>query len=78
LGCNMFECDIIKECPFYNDRMLNMPAFSNSMKKIFCHVDNSDCARHMIKETLGLMKIPHDLFPNESERAREIIKNHTF
>jgi hypothetical protein len=43
-------------------------------KKAFCRGDNSSCARYMIFVSLGREAVPLDLFPNQVDRALEILK----
>jgi hypothetical protein len=69
----MADCERLATCPFFNDRMSNMPATTGLFKKRYCQGDNSNCARYMVLQALGKEKLPADLFPNERERAQEII-----
>ena len=70
----MNECDSLSGCPFFNDKMGNKPALSEMYKKNFCKGDFVNCARHIVKEALGKQFVPPDLFPNQHERAKELIK----
>ena len=70
----MASCECLAGCPFFNDKMEMMPAMSNMYKKNFCLSDYSDCARFMVFKTLGKPSVPVDLFPNQKERAEQIIK----
>ena len=67
----MDECEKLKKCPFFNDRMANMPATATLFKQRYCQGDNTDCARYMLVQAGQPM--PADLFPNMVERAQEII-----
>ncbi|MFC1513317.1 hypothetical protein ACFL5J_02605 [Thermodesulfobacteriota bacterium] len=69
----MADCPLLSTCPFFNDMMANMPAMSEGMKKEFCHQRFIQCARYMTCTALGRDKVPADMFPNEPERAKEII-----
>lgn len=73
----MAECECLKGCPFFNDRMSNMPSLANVYKKQFCLSDFNACARHMIFLALGKEKVPLDLFPNEVEKAKKIISENS-
>jgi hypothetical protein len=53
--------------------MKNMPTLSEVLKQQFCRGDWTSCARCMIFKELGREAIPPDLFPDEIERAREIL-----
>lgn len=67
------ECEYLKKCPFFNDMMAQDFAASDMFKRIFCHGDNSSCARYMVAMKLGRDKIPPDLYPNDREMAIKII-----
>ena len=69
----MAECDCLAGCPFFHDRMANMPALSGIMKKRYCLDDYMSCARHTVKEALGKEKVPSTLFPSQHASARELI-----
>lgn len=69
----MSDCESLNSCPFFNDKMANMPSMANSYKKRYCHDQFSTCARYMVFKAIGKDKVPADLFPNQDHRAREII-----
>ena len=70
----MQKCELIEKCLFFNDLMERMPATANMMKKRYCLNDNLQCARYTVFKALGREKVPKDLFPNQIEKAQEIIK----
>jgi len=70
----MADCPMLSGCPFFHDRMKNMPATSEIYKKNYCRGDNTNCARFMVRQTLGPEHVPEDLFPNQQERAEALIK----
>ncbi|TLM70148.1 MAG: hypothetical protein FDZ70_09330 [Actinobacteria bacterium] len=67
------DCICLPACPFFNDRMKNMPSMSEVLKQQFCKGDWSSCARCMVFEALGREAVPPDLFPDETDRARAIL-----
>ncbi len=69
----MAECPCLAGCPFFNDRMADMPVMANSMKRRFCEGEFTTCARFMIFSKLGKEKVPADLFPNDVEKAGQIL-----
>jgi len=71
----MGDCECLEGCPFFNDKMANMPAMSATYKKSYCKSNFADCARYKIFKTLGKGSVPVDLFPNQIDRAEEILKN---
>jgi hypothetical protein len=70
----MQKCELVEKCPFFNDLMERMPATANMMKKRYCLSDNSQCARYAVFKAVGREKVPKDLFPNQTEKAQEIIE----
>ena len=69
----MPECELLKGCLFFNDKMSKMPAHAELFKDLYCRRDNKVCARYMIAKKLGREIIPRDLFPNHVEMAKEFI-----
>ncbi len=72
----MAECECLPQCPFFHDRMSAMPTMADIFKARYCLGENFHCARHKVFETLGREHVPRDLFPNQLERALEIIEGH--
>lgn len=72
----MAQCELIENCIFFNDQMPNMPSTSAVYKKIYCEQDWDTCGRYMVFKALGRENVPKDLFPNQGERAAEIIRKH--
>jgi len=68
------KCELLETCIFFQDKMERMPATANMMKKRYCLNDNLQCARYTVFKALGREKVPKDLFPNQIEKAQEIIK----
>lgn len=72
----MTKCELIETCIFFNDQMVNMPSTAAVYKKIYCQQDFDKCGRYMIFKAVGREHVPKDLFPNQSDRAAMIIKEH--
>jgi hypothetical protein len=53
--------------------MANMPATAAGFKRKYCEGDSAECARFMIFKALGKGMVPPDLFPNQVDRARQVI-----
>ena len=71
----MAECECLPRCPFFNDKMLEiLPAMVEIYKQKYCHEDNALCARFMVFKVLGRERVPVDLYPNQVERAKQILK----
>ena len=69
----MPECELLKDCAFFNDKLDNMPGPTHLFKQLYCLSDNSICARLMVAKALGRPAIPPDLFPNHEARAKAVI-----
>ncbi len=71
----MTECEKLKACPFFNDRMANIPATARMFKKRYCLDNFAACARLQVSEAIGGDNVPRDLFPNQRNRVESIISN---
>jgi len=69
----MADCEFLTLCPFFNDKMENMPSAADMMKKLYCKWNYRQCARYMVAIVLGRDKIPTDLFPRDTHRANIIL-----
>ncbi|RPJ09127.1 MAG: hypothetical protein EHM28_02410 [Spirochaetaceae bacterium] len=67
------DCECLAGCPFFNDKMTDMPDIAEILKMHYCRADNRQCARYMVFCELGRDNVPADLFPNHYIRARDII-----
>lgn len=70
----MADCECVPKCPFFNDRMVNMPTLAETMKKKYCQGGFDQCARHIVFKVLGSPGVPLDLFPNQTERVPSLLK----
>ena len=71
----MTDCECLAKCPFFNDRMENMPGMADLYKQNYCHKDYAQCARYRVFKALGRENVPPDLFPNDAEGADAILNN---
>lgn len=69
----MSDCVKLANCPFFHDRMANMPSMAEIYKQRYCQGSNEGCARWLIHQTFGSAEVPNDLFPNDMERARAMV-----
>ncbi len=69
----MTDCELLEKCIFFNDKMANMPGMAALYKRQYCQGDNSGCARYIVFQALGRERVPADLFPNDVERAEQIV-----
>jgi len=69
----MAECECLSGCIFFNDKMENMPSMANIMKDNFCRGNFNNCARYVVFKALGKGNVPPYLFPNNIEKAKQLI-----
>jgi len=69
----MKDCECLPKCPFFNDKMANMPLVAKLLKQKYCKSNNTECARYMVFLKLGKGKVPSDLFPTQVDRAKKIL-----
>jgi len=69
----MADCVCLERCPFFNDRMANMPAVADMMKEKYCKGDSSSCARFMVFKAKGKDFVPADMYPRDVAKAKELM-----
>ncbi len=69
----MADCEYLKACPFFNDKMAARPAISEVYKSKYCRGDKTLCARYQVRTKKGPGTVPGNLFPNEIERAQGLL-----
>jgi hypothetical protein len=69
----MADCEFLKGCIFFNDKMATKPATAELFKTIYCRGDFARCARYLVVKAIGREQVPKDLYPNDAERAEKII-----
>ncbi len=69
----MADCECLKGCPFFNDKMPDDSGMGAIFKKKYCLGDFNKCARYMVFKALGKPKVPTNLYPNMHDRAKDII-----
>lgn len=69
----MPECELTPGCIFFNNKMKDMPGTSNILKDTYCRRDFQDCAGFQVAQALGRPKVPPDLYPQQSDKAKALI-----
>jgi hypothetical protein len=67
------ECQYLSACPFFNEKLPNMPSMTAYLKSAYCRREYEECARYMVRQALGKDKVPIDLFPDETNLAVRLI-----
>ena len=44
----MADCEKLKVCPFFTDKMKGLPNVTNLMKQTYCLGDKMQCARYQV------------------------------
>lgn len=66
------------KCPFFLDKMSNMPAMADIYKMNYCQGDNSTCARYAVFRKMGSGSVPIGLFPNDTAKAEVFLAENGF
>ena len=69
----MGECEFINSCPFFNGELEGREADIERLKTEYCQSNSLHCARYIVAIALGREKMPHNLYPDEKDRAYMII-----
>jgi hypothetical protein len=69
----MADCECLSKCPFFNDKMANMPSMAKIMKNRYCKGDYGTCARYQVFKALGREAVPADLFPNQPDKVEQLL-----
>ena len=72
----MERCEMLDGCLFFNDQMKDMPTVTDMMKRMYCLWHYEQCARHRIATSLGRQKVPSDLFPNDTTKAKILLNRY--
>jgi GAF domain-containing protein len=68
-------CEKTAKCPFFNELMANFPDNARAMKNTYCRGNKAKCARLLVSKSLGGDRVPLDLYPDQWDRAQEIIRS---
>lgn len=67
------ECECLVACPFFLERMADMPNVTALINERFCTGDWTRCARYRVHVEFGRDAVPADLFPDQDEIAEKIL-----
>jgi hypothetical protein len=70
----MPACECLPRCPFFNDKMANMPTIANFYKERLCNGEFETCARYVVFRAKGREAVPADLFPDQTARAKALLE----
>ena len=72
----MAMCENLSKCPFYQGQMSMDSGLGSMYKKRYCEGNRSLCARYMVSSGLGKEYVPSNLYPNMTDKAKEILAAH--
>lgn len=67
-------CPLQQVCPFYGRNIPIHDVMYRAYVHRFCEGDNKECAISQVVEKRGFLKVPKDLYPNQTFRVAEILK----
>lgn len=65
----MAECEFLKKCRFFTEKMAGMPEAEERVKMYYCFNHFERCARFVFRKVTG--EGSKDLLPNEIEKVSE-------
>lgn len=71
----MSGCRFKKTCDAHKDSFKNFPEhFVKLIENHYCNGNETKCARYIVGKQLGRDKIPPTLKPNDTQKAKKLIK----
>jgi hypothetical protein len=70
----MSECSYQIVCPFYRHLIPIHEVMYQSHMAHYCHGNSDTCAILQVMKNSSFLKVPKDLYPNQSFRVAEILK----
>ena len=71
----MSDCPVLDACPFFADKLRNMPKTADLLKDRYCRSRHEVCARWVVRERAGPDKVPNDMFPHQADRANKLLES---
>ncbi len=68
------KCELLSCCEFF-DFELKSSKIADRFKQKYCNNCKDACARYMVARSSGLDSIPKGLYPNEYDKALQILEN---
>lgn len=65
-------CELLEHCSFFIHEM-TIESIAHRFKERYCRSCKEACAIYMIYSSCGLDAVPSDLYPNEYDRALDIL-----
>lgn len=68
------KCALQQVCPFYGRHIPIHDVMYKAYLQRFCEGDHQECAIAQVVQKRGFLKVPKDLYPNQTFRVEEILK----
>jgi len=68
------KCTLQQVCPFYGRHIPIHDVMYRAYVQRFCEGDSSECAISQVVQKRGFLKVPKDLYPNQTFRVEQILK----
>lgn len=72
----MATCEKLPKCPFYQGKMDINSGLGAMYKKKYCEGDKTNCARYIISTKLGPEFVNNNIYPNMTDVANNLLKEH--
>jgi hypothetical protein len=70
----MTDCPKLPKCPFFSNKLQNMPAVAEMTKASYCRGGHYEsCARFIVSRALGSEAVADNLFPDQQDRVAELL-----
>lgn len=68
------KCALQQVCPFYGRHIPIHDVMYRAYLQRFCEGDSGECAIAQVVQKRGFLKVPKDLYPNQTFRVEEILR----
>lgn len=68
------KCALQQSCPFFGRQVAIHEIMYRAYVQRFCEGDNKECAIAQVVQKRGFIRVPKDLYPNQTFRVAEILK----
>lgn len=68
----MNKCPRASECPLFKNSLVEDVDLTDLLKRVYCNNDFENCARYFISRNFGVDRMPDDLKPYQSTKAKQL------
>ena len=70
----MASCPSLEKCPFFNDKLAQMPSLAELYKQQYCRGNYVTCARYQVSKAIGSERVPESLYPPQVHRVEALLR----